>query len=110
MQTYYYLLASQKFLLEEEPLQEVLDERHRNYRETNKEVDFWLVKQPAFLDSSEMAEIKKSCPQPCVAVISTNKQFIVWLKLRLEHVLMGSFTAPSATIADPLASAAAIAS
>ena len=105
---YYYLLASQKFLIEEEPLQEVLDERHRNYRENQKEVDFWLVKQPAFLEAPEMMEVKKSCPQPCVAVISTNKSFITWLKLRLEHVLMGSFSAPSATIADPLASAAPV--
>lgn len=105
MQTYHYILASQKFLIEEEPFQEVLDERHRNYGETQKEVDFWFVKQPAFLDAPEMAEVKNSCPQPCAAVISTNKQFIVWLKLRLEHVLTGSFMAPSETIADPLASA-----
>ncbi len=108
MQTYHYLLASQKFLIEEEPLQEVFDERHRYYRENQKEVDFWLVKQPAFLEAPEMAEIKKSCPQPCVAVISTNQQFITWLKLRLEYVLMGSFTAPSPTITDPIASAATV--
>jgi hypothetical protein len=109
MQTYHYLLASQKFLIEEEPLHEVFDERHRYYRENQKEVDFWLVKQPAFLEAPEMAEVKKSCPQPCVAVISTNQQFITWLKLRLEYVLMGSFTAPSPTIADPLASVATVA-
>jgi Protein of unknown function (DUF2488) len=108
MQTYHYLLASQKFLIEEEPLQEVFNERHRYYRENQKEVDFWLVKQPAFLEAPEMAEIKKSCPQPCVAVISTNQQFVTWMKLRLEYVLMGSFTAPSATIADPIASAATV--
>ncbi|MEM0979878.1 MAG: MgPME-cyclase complex family protein, partial [Cyanobacteria bacterium P01_H01_bin.58] len=46
MQTYYYLLASQKFLLEDEPLEEVLRERHRYYQEQEKEVDFWLIKQP----------------------------------------------------------------
>jgi Protein of unknown function (DUF2488) len=108
MQTYHYLLASQKFLIEEEPLQEVLDERHRYYRENQKEVDFWLIKQPAFLEAPEMAQVKKSCPQPCVAVISTNQQFITWLKLRLEYVLMGSFAAPSSTIADPIASAATV--
>jgi Protein of unknown function (DUF2488) len=108
MQTYHYLLASQKFLIEEEPLQEVFNERHRYYRENQKEVDFWLVKQPAFLEAPEMAEVKKSCPQPCVAVISTNQQFITWMKLRLEYVLMGSFAAPSPTIADPLASAATV--
>jgi Protein of unknown function (DUF2488) len=108
MQTYHYLLASQKFLIEEEPLHEVFDERHRYYRENRKEVDFWLVKQPAFLEAPEMAEVKKSCPQPCVAVISTNQQFIIWMKLRLEYVLMGSFTAPSPTIPDAIASAATV--
>jgi Protein of unknown function (DUF2488) len=108
MQTYHYLLASQKFLIEEEPLQEVFDERHRYYRENQKEVDFWLVKQPAFLDAPEMAEVKRSCPQPCVAVISTNQQFITWMKLRLEYVLTGSFAAPSPTIADAIASAATV--
>jgi Protein of unknown function (DUF2488) len=108
MQTYHYLLASQKFLLEEEPLHEVFDERHRYYRENQKEVDFWLVKQPAFLEAPEMAEVKRSCPQPCVAVISTNPQFITWMKLRLEYVLMGSFLAPSPVITDPIASAASV--
>ncbi|TAG49136.1 MAG: DUF2488 family protein, partial [Oscillatoriales cyanobacterium] len=31
MQTYYYVLASQRFLLEEEALDEVFKERTRNY-------------------------------------------------------------------------------
>jgi hypothetical protein len=48
MQTYYYILASQHFLMEEEPIDEVLKERTRNYHEQEKEIDFWLVKQPAF--------------------------------------------------------------
>jgi hypothetical protein len=104
MTKYYYILASQKFLLEEEPFEEVLRERTRDYQEKNKELDFWLVKQPAFLEAPEMKEIKAKCPQPSVAVISTNSQFIVWLKLRLEYVFKGEFTAPSDTISDPLAS------
>jgi hypothetical protein len=104
MKTYHYVLASQKFLLEEEPFEEVLRERIRDYQEKNKEIDFWLVKQPAFLETSEFAAIKQKCPQPCAAVISTNAQFITWLKLRLEYVLTGSFQAPSDTIPDPLAS------
>ncbi len=104
MTTYYYILASQKFLLEEEPFEEVLRERTRDYQEKNKEIDFWLVKQPAFLEAPEMKEIKAKCPQPSVAVISTNPQFIVWLKLRLEYVIKGEFTAPSDTIPNPLAS------
>ncbi|MGK7937715.1 MAG: MgPME-cyclase complex family protein, partial [Xenococcaceae cyanobacterium] len=104
MQTYYYVLASQKFLLEEEPFNEVLEERVRNYQEQNKEIDFWLVKQPAFLEAPEFAEIKAKCPQPSVAVISTNSQFITWLKLRLEYVVTGEFQSPSESIPEPLAS------
>ncbi|AFZ58657.1 DUF2488 family protein [Anabaena cylindrica FACHB-243] len=104
MQTYYYVLASQHFLLEEEPIHEVLKERTRNYHEQEKEIDFWLVKQPAFLEAPEMKQIKAKCPKPPVAIISTNSQFITWLKLRLEYVITGEFTAPSTTITDPLAS------
>ncbi|MBD1892266.1 DUF2488 family protein [Coleofasciculus sp. FACHB-712] len=108
MQNYYYVLASQRFLLEEEPLDEVLKERTRNYHEQEKEIDFWLVKQPAFLEAPEMAAIKAQCPQPAVAVISTNSQFITWLKLRLEFVLSGEFQAPSQSIPNPLASLASV--
>ena len=104
MTIYYYVLASQKFLLVEEPLEEVLKERRRDYTEKNKEIDFWLVLQPAFLEAPEMSAIKAKCPQPAAAIISTNPQFITWLKLRLEYVLTGEFSAPSGTIADPLAS------
>ncbi|MBR8830691.1 MAG: Ycf54-like protein [Chroococcopsis gigantea SAG 12.99] len=104
MTTYYYVLASQKFLLEEEPLEEVLKERIRNYQEQEKEIDFWLVRQPAFLESPKLAEIKKKCPQPAAAIISTNSQFITWLKLRLEYVIVDQFEAPTADIPEPLAS------
>ena len=89
MGKYHYVLASQKFLLEEEPLEEVLRERIRNYHEREKEIDFWLVKNPAFLEAPEMSDIKNKCPQLPVAIISTDSQFITWLKLRLEHVIVG---------------------
>ncbi|CBN55418.1 MULTISPECIES: MgPME-cyclase complex family protein [Kamptonema] len=104
MQTYYYVLASQKFLLEEEPFEEVLKERTRHYKEQEKEIDFWLVKQPVFLEAPKMAEIKAKCPQPSVAIVSTDPQFITWLKLRLEYVITGEFEAPSETIPDAIAS------
>jgi hypothetical protein len=104
MQTYHYILASRNFLLEEEPLAEVLKERVRNYHEQEKAIDFWLIEQPAFLEAPEMVAAKAQCPQPAAAVVSTNAQFITWLKLRLEYVLVGEFVAPSATIAEPLAS------
>lgn len=103
MATYYYVLASRHFLLEEEPIEEVLKERRRNYQEQEKEIDFWLVEQPAFLIAPELAEVKSQCPQQVAAIISTNPEFITWLKLRLEYVLTGQFHAPSDTIPDPLA-------
>jgi Protein of unknown function (DUF2488) len=102
MQTYYYLAASQKFLREEE-VNEVFAERVRNYQEQDKEIDFWVIDRPAFLDAPELASIKAKIPQPSTGVVSTNKQFITWLKLRLEFVATGEFQAPSATIPDPLA-------
>lgn len=108
MTTYYYVLASQKFLLEEEPFEEVLKERTRNYQENNQEIDFWLVTQPAFLEAPELAQVKAQCPQPSAAVISSNSQFITWLKLRLEYVLTGEFNAPSESIADPIASLSSV--
>jgi hypothetical protein len=104
VQTYYYAVGSEKFLLEEEPLEEVLQERRRYYQEQEQEVDFWLVKHPAFLDAPDLAAVKAQCPQPAVALVSTNKSFITWLKLRLEYVATGEFQAPTEAIPDPLAS------
>ena len=103
MQTYYVILASQGFLAGE-ALDEVLKERNRYYQEQEKEIDFWLVHQPAFLEAPEMAALKNQCPQPATAVISTNPQFVNWLKLRLEFVITGEFQAPSETIPHAIAS------
>ena len=108
MQTYYYLVASQRFLREEEDLEEVFSERIRNYQEQGKEIDFWLIDRPAFLDAPEFADVKAKIPQPTTGVVSTNKQFITWLKLRLEFVATGEFQAPSASIPAPLAAVATV--
>lgn len=104
MQTYYYLAASRHYILEAEPTAEVLKERTRYYQEQEKAIDFFLIHQPAFLEAPEMASLKAECPQPAVAIVSTDPQFITWLKLRLEYVATGEFQAPSASIPDPLAS------
>lgn len=104
MTTYYFAAASQRFLLEEEPFEEVIKERIRHYQEQEKEKDFWLIVQPAFLEAPELAEVKAKCPQPAAAVVSTNPTFITWLKLRLEYIATGEFEAPSDIIPDPLAS------
>ncbi len=104
MTTYYYVAASQRFLLEEEPLDEVLKERYRHYQSQEKEIDFWLIKHPAFLDAPELSAIRAKCPKPSAAIVSTDKTFITWLKLRLEYVAIGEFEAPSGSIPVPLAS------
>jgi hypothetical protein len=102
--SYHFVAASEAFLTVEEPLEEVLRERVRNYQEQGKTVDFWLVNRPAFLEAPELAEVAARVPRPAAAVVSTDPKFITFLKLRLEFVATGQFSAPSATIADPLAS------
>ncbi|MEY3735328.1 MAG: hypothetical protein RLZZ624_386 [Cyanobacteriota bacterium] len=104
--TYHFVAASERFLTEEEPLEEVLRERVRNYGEQGKAIDFWLVRRPAFLSAPALASIAAQVPQPAAAVISTDEKFITFLKLRLEFVASGSFDAASLGLSDPLASQA----
>ena len=103
MTTYYFIAASKKFLTEEEPLEEILKERRRNYEENNKEIDFWLLIKPSFLKSNKFKAIYKRIPNPQAAVISTDKKFITFLKLRLEFVAYGEFECPSGDINNPFA-------
>ena len=107
MSTYHFIAASEAFLIDEEPLEEVLRERTLHYAREGRAIDFWLVRQPAFLESPEWADGAKAVPRPAAAVISTDPTFITFMKLRLEFVLRGQFEAPSPSIPDPLASLAA---
>ena len=102
MTTYHFVAASETFLTVDEPLEEVLKERRRHYAETSREIDFWLVRCPTFLQASELGELASQVPQPAAAVVSTDEKFITFLKLRLEYVAVGRFEAPSSTIPDPL--------
>ena len=101
MTTYFFVAASEKFLTVEEPLEEILKERVRNYKENDKEIDFWLLKNPSFLKSSQFFGLTTKIPSPPAAVISTDKKFITFLKLRLEFVAVGEFKFPNAEITDP---------
>tara|TARA_Y100001933_G_scaffold257926_1_gene305079 strand:- start:209 stop:526 length:318 start_codon:yes stop_codon:yes gene_type:complete len=103
MAKYYFVAASEKFLMVEEPLEEILKERKRNYKENNKEIDFWLLSRPLFLKLDRFKDIYKKIPQPQAAVISTDKKFILFLKLRLEFVAFGDFESSNSEINDPLA-------
>ena len=62
MTTYFFVAASEKFLTVEEPLDEILKERMRNYKENNKEIDFWLLKNPSFLQTTQFADLKAKIP------------------------------------------------
>ncbi|HJM80178.1 MAG TPA: DUF2488 family protein [Prochlorococcaceae cyanobacterium Fu_MAG_72] len=86
-------------------MQELLRERTRHYDELKKPIDFWLISNPAFLKASELADLSKKIPQPAAAVISTDQNFITFMKLRLKFVAQGEFEAPSPNIPDPLAEA-----
>ena len=101
MTTYFFVAASEKFLTVEEPLEEILRERERNYQENKKEIDFWLLKNPTFLQTNQFADLTAKIPSPPAAVLSTDKKFITFLKLRLEFVAVGEFECPSAEITDP---------
>ena len=101
MTTYFFVAASEKFLTIEEPLEEILKERERNYKENNKDVDFWLLKNPSFLQTTQFDALRAKIPSPTAAVLSTDKKFITFLKLRLEFVAVGEFEFPNAEITDP---------
>ena len=101
MTKYYFVAASEKFLTVEEPLDEILKERIRNYKENNKEIDFWLLKNPSFLHTTQFADLKAKIPSTPAVVLSTDKKFITFLKLRLEFVAVGEFECPNAEIIDP---------
>lgn len=94
MMTFYYVVASQAFM-ESEPLDEVLEERVRNYNEREKAIDFVYVTAPACFEAAALAERVAQLKKPLAAVISNDQNFIRWLKLRLEFVEMGEFEADS---------------
>lgn len=99
---YYFVLASQEFLITKEPLEEVLRERIQYYSKTKKNIDFWLLPTPQFLQAEEFKCLKTKFPPNSIAIVSTNKIFITWLKLRLNNVFVGEFSAPNPQIKDPL--------
>nr|YP_010336207.1 hypothetical protein MW609_pgp086 [Chroodactylon ornatum]UNJ14613.1 hypothetical protein [Chroodactylon ornatum] len=91
MTTYYFTLATQTFLLEEEPVEEILRERTNFYHENGLPIDFWLIPnfEPSMIPSIALNSTAKE--QNLAAIVSTNPRFIDWLKLRLQYVMNGVF-------------------
>ena len=102
MSYYYFAIASQDFLLNEEPIEEILRERTNYYKYLNKDIDFWFVINPLFINAPAMHKIKKQLLKPSAAIISSNPKFIEWLKLRIGFVITGKFKSPSVNIPNEL--------
>ncbi|KAI4383548.1 hypothetical protein MLD38_009374 [Melastoma candidum] len=91
---YHFLVASAKFMLdEEEHFKELLFERLRNYGERNKTQDFWLVVEPKFLEG--FPDITRRLRRPAAALVSTDATWLTFMKLRLDRVLCDSYEADS---------------
>jgi len=82
MQTYYYVLASQSFLIEEE--------KTEGAHPSLNGKKMILVGQATCLEAPEMAEVKMP-PAICCCYFP---QFITWLKLRLGYVVQGNWLLP----------------
>jgi hypothetical protein len=103
---YHFIVATKEFLFEVEPVEEVLRERSHYYSTHNKQVDFWVLPSPQFLKPylpRIKNIIKNVSTDDLVAVVSTDADFIYWLKLRYQNVLSGSYNGPSEKIPQPLA-------
>jgi hypothetical protein len=78
--------------VQNEAFPEQLRERVRLFKEAGKPLDFFLTCEPAWLSKAPGAEKVR---RPAVALVSTDKTWITFMKLRLDRVLkvdVGSLT------------------
>lgn len=93
----FYVVLSQYDLLKNNVIEELLRERTEYYKSQNKVIDFWVFLNPTFLDvsfinssiistdfySNLYNRINFDNKNYLAVLISTNKEYINWLKLRL---------------------------
>jgi hypothetical protein len=89
---YYFLLFSQKNIFNNQVLEEILRERSNSYFLRNKISDFWILISPKFLSNFKQSLDNSSflfTNQKTFygVIISPNKDFIEWLKLRLGYFI-----------------------
>lgn len=80
-QGWYALVANAEFMLydvQNESFAEQLREKARLYSEQGKEIDFYLVSEPAWLDTAFPAEAKR-VGRPCVALVCKNKTWATYV-------------------------------
>jgi len=101
---YYFILASENFFLNDEPFEEVLRERSHYCFTENKPNDFWIISNPEFAKnySREVSKFIENSSQSVMSIVSTNLDFIYWLKLRYQNVVIGEFNGPTNSILSPL--------
>ena len=91
MYKYYFAIASKEFLLNQEPIEEILRERTQYYKSLNRDIDFWFIVNPKFLSLIDDSSYFLNFPKSLAAIVSLDKDFIQWLKLRTSFVHIGSF-------------------
>lgn len=121
--TYYYLVMAQKDFLENQCLEEIFRERTTYFLSRKKPRNFWLTFSPDFLfDVSFFQKLKKTQfykqkkdlfsttlfnntfqSNFFVSVVSSEKEFIDWLQLRLgyfENLSVSSSNSDSTFVSD----------
>jgi hypothetical protein len=95
--TCYYLLFSQKDFLQNQVIEELIRERSNYYIAENKSNDYWILNSPEFINNSELKEkiklssfykakqneIVKNNEEYFSSILTFNKEFFVWMQLRL---------------------------
>lgn len=97
---YYYIIMSQIDMLQNQVLEEILREKANYYFSKDKSLDFWVAISPKFLNESNLKEdiklsnfykqhsleiLSKNKDEFYSALISLDKDFINWIKLRLGY-------------------------
>ena len=100
---YYYIVMSQKDMLQNQVLEEILRERATYYISKKKTLDFWITISADFLENEEIKkkikltnfynqqkeniryQFQKKESDFYATLISTDQEFLRWIKLRLGY-------------------------
>ena len=92
--TYYYIIMSQKNLLKNQVLEELLREKSNNYQVNKQQKDFWIINSPVFLTklnldkkikNSNFYKNNKEKDNNFSCLVSLDKKYIQWIELRLGY-------------------------
>ena len=100
---YYYIVMSQKDMLQNQVLEEILRERATYYISKKRTLDFWITISSDFLEDEEIKkkikltnfynqqkqnisyQFQKKESDFYATLISTDQEFLRWIKLRLGY-------------------------